>query len=469
MKFLFYLNIKSFKTINLLYLTCGIKRVALKLIYQIKQNEMKIRFIKAFCICLLFSVSAKSQNFNEPVFQNKVYDDKIKTVQLYRPEWNLSYPIMTLNSNDQLVLNFDQLGNRSEAFYYTFIHCTKDWAKSPIFEQDYIEGFNTNPVEDYRPSFNTTTAYYHYKVSFPNDRVKLKRSGNYVIIVYSISEPDKPVLCQRFMITENTVRINVETHRPLRTENNNTGQQVDFTISQIGSNIINPMQNIYAFVLQNGRWDNARINLKADFYRINEMKYSSLSDKNVFTGGNEFRYFDIKSLRYMSEYIKSVDFVPPNYNVLLFPSENREFKPYFFNPDFNGKYYVAIQEGRDFDTEADYINVFFTLPARQKVAGGEMYVSGALNNWAFDKNNLMTYNPSSGQYECVMLLKQGYYNYEYAFLKNGATDGSVSEFEGNHYETENDYIVLVYYRNPQDRYDRLIGINVANTTNKLSN
>ena len=416
-------------------------------------------------VCLLFPIFAKGQVFDEAALFNRIYDDKIKTVQLHRAELNLSYPVMTLNSNDKLILSFDLLAERSENYYYAFIHCTKDWKKSNIFEQDYIEGFNENPIEDYKPSFNTTTHYFYYKISFPNDRINLKRSGNYVIIVYPAGRPDKPVLVQRFMITENIVGINIDVHRPLSTENNNTGQQVDFTVSRI-SGIIDPMRNIYASILQNGRWDNAKNNLKADFYSVNELKYSSLSDKNIFTGGNEFRYFDIRSLRYQSQYIKSIDYVAPRYNVFLFPSEDREFKPYFYNPDFNGKYYIAVQEGRNFDTDADYVNVFFTLSSRQMIAGGKIYVSGALNNWNFDKNNLMTYNSSAGQYECVMLLKQGYYNYEFSFLKDGTTDGSASIFEGNHYETENDYIVLIYYRNPQDRYDRLIGINVANTVNK---
>jgi len=426
---------------------------------------MNFKLIRLCIVFVLFPVIAKGQVFGESVLYNKIYDDKIKTVQLHRTEWNFSYPVMTLNSNDKLVLSFDLLAERSVNYYYAFIHCTKDWEKSDIFEQDYIEGFNDNPIEDYKPSFSTTTPYYHYKVSFPNDRINLKRSGNYVIIIYPAGQPDKPVLAQRFMISENVVAIDIDVHRPLNTENNNTGQQVNFTISRI-SGIIDPMRNIYAFILQNGRWDNAKTNLKADFYSINELKYSSLSDKNIFTGGNEFRHLDIRSLRYQSQYIKSIDYVGSGYNVFLFPSEDREFKPYFYNPDFNGKYHIAVQEGRNFDTDADYVNLFFTLPSRQMIAGGKMYVSGALNNWNFDKNNLMTYNSSAGQYECVMLLKQGYYNYEYSFLKDGITDGSATLFEGNHYETENDYIVLVYYRNPQDRYDRLIGINVANTISK---
>ena len=115
--------------------------------------------------------------------------------------------------------------------------------------------------------------------------------------------------------------------------------------------------------------------------------------------------------------MKRIDFVIPNYNVYLHPSENREFKPYFYWQDFNGKFYVAYQEGQKPDIDADYIYVYFTLPSKQIIAGGNIYVSGALNNWAFNKNNLMTYNSDRSEYECTMLLKQGWYNYEYVFTE----------------------------------------------------
>jgi hypothetical protein len=432
-----------------------------------KLKNIPVIFLFFFASCNYASGQANFKKEN--VYTDMIYYDKIKTVQLYRQEWNLSYPFLRLNSNEKLVLHFDLLDNQSEDYYYSFIHCNKDWQKSDIFEQDYMNGNIENPVEDYKPSFNTTTGYYHYSISFPNDRVNLTLSGNYIIIVYPAGKPDKPVLTQRFMITEETVNINVAIHKPLMNQDNNSRQQVDFTIDNIGNNIIDPYRNFYAFILQNGRWDNAKKNLKPEFYSNNELKYNSLSDKNIFSGGNEFRYFDIKSLRYQTEYVRSIDYASPGYNVFLFPSENREFKPYFYNADFNGKYYIAIQEGRNYDTDADYVSVFFTLPSKQKIAAGNMYVSGSLNNWAYDKNNLMTYNPSAGQYECTMLLKQGYYNFEYAYLKDGTTDGTASLFEGSHFETENDYIILIYYRNPQGRYDRLVGMSIANSVKRQAN
>jgi len=427
------------------------------------------QLIPAFFLLSVVAAYGQKSFSEQEVLSDYVSGEKVKTIQLYRQEWNLSYPFFKLDSEEKLLLNFDILGNDSEDLYYRFIHCDKDWKRSDIFENDYTEGFAENPVEDYKPSFNTTVNYYHYKVIFPNDRVRLTISGNYIILVYPAGKPDEPVLARRFIVTENSAAVKINIHRPLMTENNNSGQQVDFTVSQFGRNISDPYRQIYAFILQNGRWDNAKKNLKPEFYSNNELKYNTLSDKNIFQGVNEFRFFDIKSLRYQSEYVRSIDFVPPGYNVFLFPSENREFKQYFYNPDFNGKYYVAVQEGRNFDTDADYVSVFFTLPSKQKLAGGNMYVSGAFNNWLFNNTNLMEYNSPAGQYECTLLLKQGYYNYEYAFLKDGISDGTASFFEGNHYETENDYMILIYYRNPQERYDRLIAIGMANSMNKPVN
>jgi hypothetical protein len=403
------------------------------------------------------------------LYSDHVFSEKIKTVQLYKEGWNLSYPVIKLNSDEKLVLHFDFLNDRAESYDYTIIHCDKDWNKTDIFYSEYLDGFPENPLEDYKASFNTTVGYFHYQVSIPNDRVKLKISGNYILRVFPSGKPDEPAITRRFVVTENATGITVSAHRPLMTKSNNTHQQIDFVISHPNLSLTDPMRNIYAFILQNGRWDNAKRNLKPEFYGTNELKYNSLSDKNIFPGGNEYRYFDIKSIRYQTQFVARISYLFPNYNVYLTPSESREFKPYFYWEDFNGKYYVAVQEGRNPDTDADYVNVYFTLKSSQPVTDGTMYVSGALNDWKFDKNNLMFYNSEKGQYECTMLLKQGWYNYEYIFLKTGEKSAPPSEMEGSHYETENDYLVLVYYRNPRDRYDRAVGSIVSNTLNKIVN
>jgi hypothetical protein len=425
-------------------------------------------YIPLLMALLLNAFPALSENNDSLAYTNHIFNDRIKTVQIYKEGWNLSYPVIRLDSDEKLVLHFDLLGDNSENYYYTFIHCDKDWNKSDIFYTDYMDGFSENPIEDYRPSFNTTVHYTHYKVSFPNEKAQLKISGNYILLVHPVNEPEKPVLSQRFIITEDLAGISNSAHRPRMTADVNTDQQIDFSVNISSVKVNDPFRDIYACILQNGRWNNAKMNLKPEFFGSNEIKYSSLSEKNVFRGGNEFRYFDIKSIRYQSQYVRKIDFLISNYNVYLFPSENREFKPYFYWEDFNGKYYIAIQEEKNPETDADYVYVYFTLPSKYPVEGGRMYVSGALNNWSFDASNLMTYNYAAGAYECIMLLKQGWYNYEYVFRKDGSDDTVATKFEGSHYETENDYTVIIYYRNPRGRYDRVIGVQTINTLNRLT-
>ncbi len=425
--------------------------------------------ISLLIITTLGTANAQKTQADSEIFPNRIYSEKIRTIQLYKDGWNLSYPLVKLNSNEKLVLHFDLLAEQAETFYYKFIHCDKDWKRSDIFTNDYLDGFPENPIENYETSFNTTVNYFHYNLSFPNDMVSFKLSGNYILFVYQAESPEEPVVTQRFIVSEDAVRIELTAHRPHMTKDNNTHQQIDFTVNYSGMSIIDPFRNVFASILQNGRWDNAKTNLKPDFYGNNELKYNSLSDNNIFQGGNEFRYFDIKSIRYQSEYVKKIEYNTPYYNVFLTPSESREFKPYFYWQDFNGKYYIAVQEGKKHDTDADYVYVYFTLLSKEQAPGGRVFVSGNLNNWELNSKNLMTYNRERGEYECTMLLKQGWYNYEYVFLPDGLSEGFSDLYEGNHYETENDYTVMLYYRNPRDRYDRVIGTLTANTLNRISN
>jgi hypothetical protein len=416
-------------------------------------------------IVLLFFATAVS---GQEVLTDRTDDSRIRTVQLYREGWNLSNPVIQQGKGEKLVLHFDLLGDHNEALNYRFIHCNKDWIRSDISEADYTEGFPENPVEDIRPSFNTTVKYTHYSVIFPNDKINLRLSGNYMISVFSPDNPDKILISRRFVVSEQSAGITISFNRPGMMAERDAAQQVEFTVQLRDNDIIDPQHTMYSSLLQNGRWDNAKTNLKPAIYGGNVLKYNTLSESNIFNGGNEFRQFDIRSIKQLSENVRRIDFVPPCYNVALAPSESREFKPYFYSQDFNGKYYIATKEGRDPDTDADYVYVYFSLASRNPVAGSNVYVLGALSDWSYGKENQMTYNSEQRHYECTMLLKQGWYNYMYAIDRQDGKKEASALFEGSHYETENDYTVIVYYRNPRERYDRVLGTFTANTLNRIS-
>ena len=74
----------------------------------------------------------------------------------------------------------------------------------------------------------------------------------------------------------------------------------------------------------------------------------------------------------------------------------------------------------------------------------------------------MRYNKEHYNYENVQLLKQGSYNYQYLYVHNGSTKGETGPVEGNFYQTENEYLILIYHRPFGERYDKLIGMKQIN-------
>ncbi len=389
----------------------------------------------------------------------QIIDTDISTVMLRKEGWELSYPIIKLDSDEKLELQFDLLANNMETYYYTFTHCDKDWVESDLTTFDYIDGFPDNDIEDVSVSFNTTVPYYHYSLIFPNEDINFRISGNYLLKVYT-DNPDKPALTRRFIIVESITGIAASVNPPMMTLGDEKGQQVNFTVNITGRNILDPGRNVFATILQNGRWGNAKQNIKPNTLSDKQLIYNSLLKNNIFNGGNEFRSFDIRDIHYKGENIRDIVFYSPNYNMYLNESADREAKPYFEEPDFNGEYFIAVEGGNTAHIEADYIYVHFTFPYRNPSDGSKVYIFGGLSDWKTNDRFMMEYDDNKGVYTKSLLLKQGWYNFEYVMMDSqGKTDEE--KFEGSHYETENEYIIIIYYRNPRERYDRIIGYNTV--------
>ncbi len=391
-----------------------------------------------------------------------IFKDNIKTVNIHREGWKLSYPIIDLNGPVRLLLSFDDISDQIKNYYYKIVLCDADWTPSTLNENEYIEGFLQNQITDYEHSFNTYFRYVHYSLKLPNDDVRFKVAGNYAIIVYEDYNEDDVVFIKRFYVAEKIVDVRASIKRPSLSMYRDDGQEVDFTINYGSFPIRDPYSEVKVTVLQNGRPDNAITNLKPLYDRSGVLDYDYNSE-NVFMAGNEFRWFDMKSFRYQSPYIKDVEFKQDHYVVDLFPDPLRGGKMYFFEDDLNGRYYIEVQEENNNDTDADYAMVNFTLPMDRLPGNSNVYVMGELTDWVYDDRNKMTYNADSSAYTLTLTLKQGYYNYEYGIISDDSTQASIEETEGNHYETENDYIILVYFHGTTSRYERLIGYQIANS------
>ena len=421
-----------------------------------------------FCVILSiiicpYCLSERLSLNNETIlYKDFTYSDNIKTVQFFKQGWELSLPVIELNSEEKLQLMFDDLGNSTKNFYYTIIHCDSEWNPSNLSPSEYIDGFTENEIKEYFYSFNTTYDYVHYELTFPNDEMSPLLCGNYILAVYDIDNPDTMILTRRFYVVDPKIGINAHIKRPSSPDFIDSGQEIDFSILHKGYYIRDPFSDIKVTILQNNRYDNCISSLKPLFVKQNELEYS-YNYENVFLGGSEYRYFDIKSMRYQSEHIKQIDFNHPYYYVTLYQDEPKTFKPYYYVIEINGKYYVDVQEARDKNIEADYVYVKFSLSQEAPMADGGVYIYGALADWNLTENNKMTYNFDSRAYEKTLLLKQGYYNYEYVFVRENSTYADNTFFEGSHYETENDYVIFVYHKDNTIKYEKLIGVKYLNS------
>ena len=387
------------------------------------------------------------------IYKNETFNRQIKTVLCHNTIDELSLPIINLNSAEQLLISFDDLDTDIKDYYFTIIHCKSDWTASDLMQSEYIDGFTDEPITNYEFSFNTLQKYSHYSFNFPTEELKPLLSGNYVFKIYE--QGGETIAFKRFMVLETMLTIKAEVRRATLVDDRKTKHEIDFIIKHPNITIADPFSDIKVTIKQNNRGDNAITDLKPLFVKNNELIYDYQED-NTFWGNNEFRHFDIKSLRYQSERIKEIIFDSTYHHVYLFNDRKRPFDRYSIEPDINGKFLIKSQEGWKSSIEADYAFVHFTLSV-DHISYGELYVIGEFTNWQLEAANKLKYNADKMQYEASIYLKQGYYNYHYSLKDTTTNRVDVSFIEGTHYQTRNDYYIYVYYRAVGDRYDRFVG------------
>lgn len=419
-----------------------------------KKNQMNIDFIEGKQI-KNESDSNDYYKSNYLRYENFAYQPVIKSVQLTLKTDELQPPIIRLNSDDQLLLRFDDLSAEFKNLSYTFIHCNADWQPSILSQTEYMQGFTENFITDYTFSLNTLQKFIHYQVEFPNSNTQLTRSGNYIIFVFQDNNKEKPVLTRRFILYEDKVQVTPRVKRPTLTPYRNYKQEVDFTINHSGYPLINPYSDLKVVVMQNFRWDNAITNLKPLFIKGEDLIYD-YEEENVFPGNNEFRHFDIKSLRFQSDRINTYIVSDTANHAYLLTDEKRSYSRYSTIRDINGNYVVRVQEGADNNRDADYVWVHFRLNMPLPLTTGSLYVYGALTDWTFKEEAKLKYDERTETYYTSLYLKQGYYNYVYSFLEDGKTGSDDTTIEGMHFETENEYSILVYHRPPGRYFDEVI-------------
>jgi hypothetical protein len=385
--------------------------------------------------------------------------DYIKTIAFKGNTPESQLPILRLG--EYLILEFDALNGDEEDYYYKIEHYDFDWTPSILAKSEYMDGFDNQRIRTYENSLNTYQIYSNYKLTIPNQQTRgLKVSGNYLISVYN--SYDELVFSRKFMIYEDKTNVGVIIKRARNLQFIEEKQRVEIIISPTSMQFNNPMQTIKTVIFQNNNLKTAIKNLKPQYTIGNQLIYRYDSESS-FWGGNEYLFFENKDVRAANTGIQWVDLKDLYHNYLFtnFPRFNRV---YTYNPDINGNFLVTNIDAENVSIEADYVWMFFSLLPDDSYKDKDIHVYGNFNNYSIDESTKMTYNKNLRLYEIPILLKQGFYNYKYVTVdKNGVLDeGAVC---GNFHQTENNYKVIVYYRDLGARYDQIIGLGEGSSVN----
>jgi len=386
-----------------------------------------------------------------------VYKKYIKTVMMYNELDVMSAPIVYLNSDEHLVFSFDDLEGDYKKYEYTIVHCNADWVESDLAVNEYLESFTDDYIDDYQFSVNTMQKYTHYREVIPNDVIQYRLSGNYLLKVYTEDNPEDIIFTRRFFVQEPKVNVLARVKMSSTVSERNFKQELAFSVIPTGIQVVDPYREIFVTVQQNGRWDNAITDLKPNMIIGDEFRYDDVG-KCVFDGSNDFRYFDMKSLRYNSFRVNRTEYDPQlGYQVYLHPDEVSKKNVYHYvQESMNGNFLVKTEDMNYSDFESEYSTVHFTLPYEIPLIQGKLYLMSKFTDWQFLKEAELVYDYNEAAYKAQVLLKQGFYNYQYLMLPNDSKIGEPGLIEGNFFETNNEYTFYVYFRARGSRYDRLV-------------
>ena len=405
---------------------------------------MKKRFVLLTALFLSFKF----------IFSQSINPDNVKSISFQKQNENKFSNIFIGTINEKFSLSFDILSGLEHDLYYVIEHCDFNWEKSQLIKSEYIQGFDDVKIDNYSSSFNTYQIYTHYKISFPNSNTSFKKSGNYIIKI--LDEYGDEIFRRKFILYENLVTVQTEIKRSREIEFINEKQVVNFEINPINIQLNNPSKTVKVKVFKNNELNYSIDNIKPQYNMGRKLIYKY--DKELsFWGGNEYLFFENKFVRNTSINIRGFD-LEDIYSNFLYEDFSRKNRKYTYNPDINGGFLFNVNNSSNAEFEADYVNIHFYLQKPQAFdLENKIYVVGDFNNYQISDEYLMEYNSRNNWFELVLKLKQGFYNYKYIAV-NQEKKIIHGEISGNFDETENEYNVIVYYRNYGERFDRVVGV-----------
>lgn len=413
-------------------------------------------------LCCVLITSLRVQAQREP---DKIFMPNIKTVQLTMFGNQLGYPVVKLNSGDQLQLEFDDMDADVKSYYYNIELRNADWSAVPMSYFDYVKGYPNQRITTYRNSSQTLTRYTHYQLTFPDRNIMPTKAGNYVLKVFINGDTSKLAFTKRFLVVSPGIALGAQVQQPFNQQIFRTHQKIQLTVNTGNLNVSYPQQQVKVMILQNNRWDNSIQNIKPSIVRSNTYEFNAENDC-VLPAMREWRWLDLTSFRLLSDRVRRQQNTNTAYDLFVIPDVSRNTQRYVYYKDYNGWYAALTNENVNPFWGGDYATVHFTYaPPGNTPYKKDLYIIGQITNYGKDEGAKMVWNEDQRVYQTTLHLKQGYYDYAYALEdKAGSRIKYITdETEGNIWETENNYMVLVYYRELGGRYDQLLNVTTVSS------
>lgn len=398
-------------------------------------------------------------------YRQQAIDLKIKTLQIYPTDKPTDFPILELGSDQSVTISFDKMVFSHETFFYKIVHCNRDWSKSSLVDMEFFNGFVTGQIDEVNLSQSTVVNYTNYRLSLPQNGDSFKVSGNYAVLISESSDFARISAVVCFYVVDRRVAISAKTTSKTLSGFNTQYQQLEIEVNNATYPIQNPTTELNLNVLQNRRYDNARLNLKPTFTNTTRQSYTNMQSL-VFEGGNEYRFIDIADpYRYSGE-VDKIEVKADYYNVFTMPAypRNRSFMPSSYG-NANGRYIVNRKDYDDNHYTADYMEVNFILPSNLEFYNYDIYLVGDLTDNRLDENSKLTLDRQLNIYHQSLSLKEGGYSYLYAFVPKNCPKTQTQTFcpatfvpfEGSFWQTQNEYVIMLYHTPFGAKYDNLIG------------
>jgi len=409
-------------------------------------------------VVLLLSFPLKAQ-----VHPDAVYRSTIHSVRFHMYGDQETMPLYKLNSGDRLELHFDDMDANVKSYYYSYQLCDVNWKPVNLSSFDFIKGFTQQRITNYRFSSIAFTRYTHYQAVLPDANSLPSKSGNYLLKVFLNGDTANTVFTRAMLVLDPKAAVSAQIIQPFTPQFFKTHQRIKFSVSLHGFNTFNANQEVKVVVLQNYQWNNSQGGVPPTFIRGSVLEYNN-ENIFVFPGGKEWRWLDLRSLRLLSERVDRSENKKNSVDIFVKPDIDRNAQRYVYYPDLDGMYLTTTYESINPYWQGDYATVHFSFitPSQAAYPGKDLYLTGQLTDYRLIDANKMVFNVEKGIYEGTQFLKQGYYNYSYTLVdKNDPT--KKTDLEGNYWETENTYIILVYYKSFTDQADQLIGVARVNS------